>query len=690
MQYIGFGMPETSPQFQDDRARSMDLPTRPISRLRRHLALATALVACAGLGWLWVGLSWPLRLLGTAWALLGAAWPGGFFGTLALALPWLGDQPGGSPRMALPEMGIAGLVIAYQLRRSLGLARPRSRGIDPWILWFLYYSCVTVLASWKFIWCEMAVQGWRFLAINLNHYGTSPTFGFQAAVKLALSVGLYQALRDEPWGERRTRRFFLLALAGVVVASVLGLLDYAHVIRLTWWRPDNAELTRFQFRRLQSLFGHSGWFAEYVCLLAPATLGLGLAAPRPWQRRLGWALAIGLVPVQVLTMQRGEWVALAAGYAAVAVLAMWLAGGAGGAGGTEGLGGPPGKSPARRGATRALTIFGGIVLVSIVGLYVLSPDFRLRASELMTIRDRALIWRSAWELSEPDRLGGIGLGYYYKLHELVYPFGHPYFGLDKVTAHDLYLHLLAERGLIGLGLFLGMLAACARGLAQGWRRGDATDGSRLALRLDARLAVAGGLVAFLADGIVQYAFFTRVEDLLFWIFLGMATWDMPGRLSPPSLSGDRRATPWMASARRLATATLLVVMPLAYGWSHDVFKPFSIWIEGRRVQIGGQKVQLPIPRQGTRFVLRLGAIQPALEQWPQVLTVTYEGRLVTRQEFRRMSVRKATIDLPAQRPYGARLVIEASRVWFPLRDSGYRMPPVTHVGVICSPLKPLP
>jgi hypothetical protein len=327
------------------------------------------------------------------------------------------------------------------------------------------------------------------------------------------------------------------------------------------------------------------------------------------------------------------------------------------------------------------------VLAGAVGLYSLSPDFRLRASEMLTAQDRMRIWQSAWDLSKPARLGGIGLGYYYKLHVLTYPFGHPYFSLDKVTAHDLWLHLLAERGLIGLGLFLGMLASCARDLARGWRRDGATGDSHHALPLYARLAVAGGLVAFLTDGIVQYPFFIRVEDLLFWIFLGMATWDMPGRLPSPA---DRHATPRMAWARRLAVVALLVGMPLAYGWTHDAFKPFPMWLDGRSMQVGGKTVLVSVPKQGTRFLLRLGAFHPDLEHWPQVLTVTYEGRLVTRQEFRRMGARAVTIELPAQRPPGGRLAIDASRVWSPLRDSGERMPPVMQVGVIYLPLEPLP
>ena len=102
--------------------------------------------------------------------------------------------------------------------------------------------------------------------------------------------------------------------------------------------------------RLQSTFGHAGWFAEYICFATPAILALWLWPPgadagagggagrEPRGRRLvrlaaaAGLLAIALVAI-VLSYQRGGWITwaiVAAGV--VAAIVRLVAAGAGPAG----------------------------------------------------------------------------------------------------------------------------------------------------------------------------------------------------------------------------------------------------------------------------------------------------------------------------------------------------------------------
>jgi hypothetical protein len=99
------------------------------------------------------------------------------------------------------------------------------------------------------------------------------------------------------------------AFLGLVSSLVLGVLDYYGIIDLQWLRGLDPIVNPGgkQFR-LQSLFGHSGWYAEYLTLAIPTCLVI-LALRLPfWTRALAVLLALALGEfVLILTYQRGGW-----------------------------------------------------------------------------------------------------------------------------------------------------------------------------------------------------------------------------------------------------------------------------------------------------------------------------------------------------------------------------------------------
>jgi O-antigen ligase len=643
----------------------------------RYLSFLIALGWCAALGWLWAGAPWEVRLIGLAWAIAGVARPGLFLGVLALALPWLGNQPGATPSLLTLEMALMGPVIHHHLRRALGLTPARTNRADPWLLLFVGYSWLAALHQWRYIECELLAEGRRFLYTNLMHYGTSPTFGFQAAFKLTLGVSFYQSLRDNPLGAGGTRRFLWLALGGLALDSALGLLHYAGWIALDWWRPDNPDLARFGIRRLETAFGHPGWFAQYLAIVAPAALALGWAdfdelsrvAARRWERWLGWGLAVALVFVQFLTMQRGGWLALAAGYGVVLV-AGTLAGDA-----KEKLGG---------GWRRALMTAGAFVAVlGVCGAVaaLTNPDFRQRFGELLAYRHRTQIWESAWLLGRKEWATGVGLGNYYVTHCRVFPWGHEYFFLDKVTAHSLYVHAWVERGAIGLFLLLAVLVDAFRMLGNGLR-GRGGNVPRWAM-----LAAAGGLTAFVVEGLVQYVFYIRGVAVLFWILLAITAWSSWSACLPrPSWSAWASSSVTEAGARawpRGLWAGAMLGLAVFYLWTNaGLFDPWKIGVGIENLQVGDREVSLLVPSDARRVRLTLGAVQPGLESAPQELTVTTEGREPARVVFRAPGVQTVDVDLAGEPVAGRRIVVTASRVWSPLRESGERFPPLPEIGVL--------
>ena len=158
---------------------------------------------------------------------------------------------------------------------------------------------------------------------------------------------------------------------------------------------------------------------------------------------------------------------------------------------------------------------------------VLSSQFRHRAGEMLTYHHRTDIWQSASGLIRNYPITGIGIGNYYTMHALTYPRDHPFWGLDKVTAHNLLIHVWAERGMVMMITLVIILIVGLVRLLRGNPQPRAPDTSP---KVDpaCRHAFMGGWVALMLSGGFQYVFYIRVIEILFWIFLGASTWTSRG------------------------------------------------------------------------------------------------------------------------------------------------------------------
>ncbi len=109
-------------------------------------------------------------------------------------------------------------------------------------------------------------------------------------------------------------RVFLFSgaiLGGWFFANIIGLADYFSLIDLRFFRSLDPVVNYGNTQyRLQSFFGHSGWFAEYVTLVAPfVMLFLGLKAKFVKKSVLIiLSLLLGEL-ILILCYQRGGWLA---------------------------------------------------------------------------------------------------------------------------------------------------------------------------------------------------------------------------------------------------------------------------------------------------------------------------------------------------------------------------------------------
>ena len=632
-------------------------------RLRCGAGCAFTLLFAA---WLWIGIpqtpdALPIgRLLALAWFILCAAWPAGFFWSFALALPWFGNNPGGPHHLYLLEFAAAGLVARHLFDRALGRSARRQSPLDPWVTLFVAWSWITLLPTirWAMVEFHFTRSGYFFVA--MNHYVTSPTFGPQLAIKLALAAGIYVHLRDRPWSVRALARWFALACAMLLLASLAGLGDYAGWISLAWWRGENPFITAFGFRRLQSLYWHSGWFAQYLTALAPAVAVAGWFARRGRFRLAGLFATLLLAVTMLLTMQRAGWLSFATGLTVATAGAVWLNAG----------------SARRRWILAAL---GGAALFVLLAasLALVNDDFRQRAVSLFTFRDRADIWRGALGMIRKHPFTGYGLGNYFQQHLWIYPQGHPLFELrDKGNAHNFYLHLWAERGLPGLifgaGVHLGALLLALRRFVR-------PPAGAAPLERPLMLALAAGLAALAVDGLFQYFPYVRVIELLAWCFIG---WIAGAHSIPAPAHPPRR--------RGLLLLPALLIPVLVYE-NLTFFMPWRLAVGDINYRISGKVVRLPIPRDARRVKIPVASLDQTLASPDQTLavepvryTLRLGDKILAEHTFTTVSAHEFVIDIPP----GARgpIIIEASRTWPPF-FYGLRTAPKTEIGVMW--LKPV-
>ncbi len=233
----------------------------------------------------------------------------------------------------------------------------------------------------------------------------------------------------------RTNRHVVWVLTGFVVGAAFSA-AYGLVVP-----PDPGVGERLSGRGL-----HPNESA--ALFVAAAVLAAALAASlrdRPLSR---FAAAIGALICTygaMLTLSRGGLVALAAALiAAILMAGRWR---------------------------RAVAALAAVVVLGAVGYFgvVASPDAKARVTNVAEGggTGRVDIWTIGWRMVQDEPLRGVGSGNfkYRSVHYLLEPGAlerADYIVDDPKVAHNTYLQVLAELGIVGLVLFLGIISFSLR------------------------------------------------------------------------------------------------------------------------------------------------------------------------------------------------------------------------------------
>jgi len=238
--------------------------------------------------------------------------------------------------------------------------------------------------------------------------------------------------------------------------------------------------------RVYSTLENPNVLAEYLILIIPLAVASVINAETP-NGRLAAVIAAGaMTVVMVLTYSRGGWLGLI--FAAALFLVM---------------------------LDRRFIVVGLIGAVAL--LFVLPQSITSRLFSIGNLADSSLnyrssIWMGTLRMLQDYWLSGIGTGS--ANFKLIYPL-YSYHAAVAEHSHCLYLQVIAENGIVGLFVFLGLLVSALRNMATQIRR--STDKKR---RI-ALMAVLSGLGGFLVQSFVEHSFYNYRVQLMFWIVLAL-------------------------------------------------------------------------------------------------------------------------------------------------------------------------
>ncbi len=454
-----------------------------------YCAVVTALVLLIGLSIAWLPLTWAVALLlGSGALVLIIVRPVIGLYLLVFAIPFgsLKETSFGVISVGGAEALAALIIVAWVARMVANreIKTVRAPLLAPFLV-FLAVSSFSLLDALSLQWSLKGLLVWlELLAVYLFVVNVVDRRQMKIIVTLILLAGCLEAL--------------------------LGFYQFFGRIG-----PEGFLLFD-RFVRAYGTFEQPNPYGGYLALILPLALSLFLARWR-WRNLSSvviWALAgfsSGLMGAAlVMSWSRGAWLGFMAGVLVVAIAGFWyrafsgltggaLAGLASGAlgtlwfyelspssllgplvGGLAGLGTGLGVSVALRRRwfwlLLALLLVFGVILLLLGGERLLPTAVSQRFSDFLpylemsdvrgvhvtdenfAVIERLAHWQAALGMLNDHPLLGVGIGNYvpvypaYALPGWKDPLGH---------AHNYYLHVAAETGLLGLGAYLLLILACS-------------------------------------------------------------------------------------------------------------------------------------------------------------------------------------------------------------------------------------
>lgn len=338
------------------------------------------------------------------------------------------------------------------------------------------------------------------------------------------SLYILFAASASAWKEQLHEERLHLGLAGL--AAVTGIVALAQTVLAA---PSQLFLTSGN-QVIMSTLGNSSYYAGYLVLTIPLLLGIGLAnRKKPSLARSCALLVLVMLYLIIRTESRSSWIALVAALPIFFLLTM---------------------RSARTGWIAALAVLAGLGLFALLSPEIVQRRIAglLDPSGTSSFERRLSFYEGAWRafLSSPVIGNGIGNFLYF-----LPKFRSPDYWVSKSEdivphAHNEFLELMSETGLLGLLAFCGAAVVFAVYARRTFRTLEGRDRTILA-------GYVSSLLAVLIDNMGSMNLRTMPVAAGFWIVAGAAMRYLPA----PTFAVPFRIS-WGAPIARYAVVGLLL------------------------------------------------------------------------------------------------------------------------------------
>jgi O-antigen ligase len=387
-------------------------------------------------------------------------------------------------------------------------------------------------------------------------YSPAPEFSAPEWLRLASGAGLYlvvlAALR-----RRDQIRATVQGLLGVaLLTSLYGLGTFGQ-------RHETS---------MSSSFGNGQLFSGFLLLLLPLLLAIACGDSSPVRKILAQAGTAAAIPALLLTQTRSSWVGVLFALGTLALLA-WRYTNAG---------------RNFMGQKHQMVVPLAIV-VGALGLFL----FASRSTPMLAARAKTLahasqdasfawrleMWQGAWKLIRERPLFGWGIGTFPLEHSRVVPGAAPRDFVRRTgptlaeEAHNEYLQIGAELGLLGVGLYLWILGAFFQTGLRALRHRE--GGFRQLVLLGSLAGVAGQVVDALSNPAWRFA----DVSFLFWLTLGLGMAVARTLRSEPATEAAAEFVPERGRVRLgwQAAAVVLTMLAMNGAWARRGFCPLPAY-----------------------------------------------------------------------------------------------------------------